>query len=301
MIQISRNGLRTVVKRWALQGLSMALSIFILSGAILSFAAYSSEDQDRLVSAILNDKTSEAQDILRKYAQTDAIYDLAITKAAYYGNSAILALIFDMGVSVDRSAPLAMSAAGNKMNSISFLISRGANVELENSLIVQNLRLSPLEWAVRNQNFEMLDFLVKAGASLKVKDCHSRYYAPQGFYRSAISSVLTDQVGSEFRNRTLEFFLEHGADPNECDIKGALLKAIDLRDVVAVDLLVKHGVDLNKVVNTLLGYRGLGRGNPIGYARSLCALDMRDHLIALGAQPNGVCSGRSVVCEPKCP
>lgn len=94
--------------------------------------------------------------------------------------------------------------------------------------------VTPLHWAVRDNNFEFVKRLLDAGSDVDNVDCHGM-------------TCLHYAVKSGIQHNMVRLLLEAGATPNCTDDQGysPLHWAVREENLQLVEILVKAGADVN--------------------------------------------------------
>jgi uncharacterized protein len=263
------------------------------------------------------------------YANPDG--QTALMTASRTGSVGVMKLLLDRGAVVDavenvRSQTALMWAVGeNHPDAVKFLLERGANINAQSDLVkagpgrqerpgqaagagitrqksppAPEGLMTPLLYASRDGNLEMVQLLVSSGANVNLNDANGT------------SPLLLALINGHMD--IARFLLEHGANPNATDGFGRapLFGAVDLRDAGfygnasagpnqtdTLDLigeLVKQGAKLDAQTTAVVPFRGWQQTdgawvNVTGqtpFFRAAFAGDivLMRFLLAAGADPN---------------
>ena len=177
--------------------------------------------------------------------------------------ASILGLGLLLGAAVPAEAPVADAAQADDAAQVRLLLQQGADVNA-----AQPEGLTALHWAALNDNLEIVETLVYAGATLKPRTRVGGYTPLHLAARSANPGII----------RAL---LEAGADANEWTRTGvtALHFAAQADDAEAIGALVEHGADIDAA-------DGFRSRTPLMFATSRNATGAVTALLRLGADPS---------------
>ena len=177
--------------------------------------------------------------------------------------ASILGLGLLLGAAVPAEAPVADAAQANDAAQVRALLQQGADVNG-----AQPQGLTALHWAALNDNLDIVEALVYAGATLKPRTRVGGYTPLHLAARSANAGII----------RAL---LEAGADANEWTRTGvtALHFAAQADDAEAIGALVEHGADIDAP-------DGFRSRTPLMFATSRNATGAVTALLRLGADPS---------------
>jgi ankyrin repeat protein len=179
-----------------------------------------------LFCVIKNNNYILLEEFIRLGAQLDPIYIEEYKKNNYILNN------------FKNESPLYHAVLNNNNDALQLLINLGIDVNLSDD------NMQPLCKAVEMKNIPIIDTLIKSGVDINKPDSNGLtvlYYA-----------VLNEDIDA------IHLLFEKGAKINEPDSSILpLIKAIEMKNIPIIDILIKNGADINKSFNygdTLLTY-----------------------------------------------
>ncbi len=123
----------------------------------------------------------------------------------------------------------------NDFQAVKEIISRNPDLNINLQTISG---YTPLMFALKSDNDDLLRFLLEHGANPNIQNLHGE-------------SSLLYAISEDSENKRIELLLDNGADPNIKDIRGYTAlnlickNSLDDRDLLTVKLLLEHGADPN--------------------------------------------------------
>ena len=126
------------------------------------------------------------------------------------------------------------NALGNNIKKMKNNIKKGIDV---NSL--GEYASTPLHYACREGNFEMVKFLIENGANVNIENHYSTIYP--------IFDVITSLNNQKTHLQIIQLLIDNGANIKKVDSFGntLLYHAIEQENIILIELLIQLGCDIN--------------------------------------------------------
>ncbi len=181
--------------------------------------------------------------------------DLASVKALLEKDPAL------MNFYADGSKPLHFAAKLNQKDIAEYLVSKGADINVNESA---HLDFTPVTWAIRNGNKEMVEMFLKNGANLQ--------------YRTWLGESYLHFAALFDRKELAEFLIERGMEVNTAKNGGLtpMHIAVVAGNIDIVKLLVQKGANLE--------LKSKDGGTPLHFAAAARKDEIADFLRQRGAK-----------------
>lgn len=233
-----------------------------------------------ITDAVKNNDLTTVKKMIKNKEQV-YLHDIVMSKAARFGLIGIIQYLESQGFSVcdpNDNEPLRYAVKYGHIDTVKYLISRGANVHAKNDCVVC--------WAAQGGNLDIIKYLVDMGVDVNAQGGLALYSAAEygnlGFIKylveehgadvNIMNGVPLQQSAKKGHIKTVEYLINQGANPQN---QLAIFWAISNGHHNVLKYLIKHGADIHSPNSEFLD-------RSFFYAITGGHLDMLKYLVTQG-------------------